>query len=51
METKKGPGLDVVTAEVEDGGVEYYVTMSADGTVEAVHKRIEALVEIPVALP
>lgn len=51
VETKKGPGLDVVTAEVESGGIEYYVTMDADGTIEAVHKRIEALVEIPVALP
>lgn len=51
VETKKGPGLDVITAEVESGGVEYYLTMSTAGTIEAVHKRIEALVEIPVAIP
>jgi len=51
VETKKGPGLDQVTAEVESGGVEYYVTMSPAGTIEAVHKRVEALVEIPVAIP
>lgn len=51
VETKKGPGLDLVTAEVESGGVEYYVTMNPDGTIEAVHKRVEALVEIPVATP
>ncbi|MGH1341421.1 MAG: hypothetical protein ACRBN8_07720 [Nannocystales bacterium] len=51
VETKKGPSLDIVTAEVESGGVEYYVTMSPQGAIEAVHKRIEALVEIPVALP
>lgn len=51
VETKKGPGLDVMTAEVESGGARYYLTMSADGTIEAVHKRIEALVEIPIAIP
>lgn len=51
VETKKGPGLDIMTAEVESGGVEYYLTLSTDGTIEALHKRIEALVEIPVAIP
>lgn len=51
VETKKGPGMDVLTAEVESGGVEYYLTLSPTGTIEAVHKRIEALVEIPVRAP
>ncbi len=51
VETKKGPDLDIITAEVEAAGVEYYVTMTPDGGIEAVHKRVEALVEIPVPVP
>ncbi len=51
VETKRGPGIDLMTAEVENDGLEYYVAMSTDGTIVAVHKRIEALVEIPVAIP
>lgn len=51
VETKKGPDLDIVTAEVEVGGVEYYVGLTPEGTIESVHKRIKALVEIPVPVP
>lgn len=50
-ETKKGPDLDVVTVEVEAGGTEYYVHMAPDGEIQSVHKRVEAIVEIPVAVP
>ena len=51
VETKQGPAMDVVTAEIEVGGVEYYLHMKPDGALESVHKRVEALVEIPVAMP
>jgi len=51
VETKKGPNLDIITAEVEAGGVEYYLDMTPDGGIQSVHKRIKALVEIPVAVP
>ena len=50
-ETKKGPDLDVITVEVEAGGTEYYVHMAPDGEIQSVHKRVEAIVEIPVAVP
>jgi len=51
VETKKGPDLDVLTVEVEAGGTEYYVHMAPDGEIQSVHKRVEAIVEIPVAVP
>ncbi len=49
VETKKGPEIDVFSVEVEHGGTEYYVQVSPDGTMQSVHKRIEATVEIPVS--
>jgi hypothetical protein len=51
VETKQGPAMDIVTAEVEVDGVEYYLHMQPDGALESVHKRVEALVEIPVPMP
>lgn len=51
VETKQGPAMDVVTAEIEVDGAEYYLHMKPDGALETVHKRIEALVEIPVPVP
>lgn len=51
VETKKGPALDLYSVEVEHEGTEYYVDVSPDGTVQSVHERIEATLEIPVSNP
>ncbi len=51
VETKQGPAMDVVTAEVEVNGIEYYVQLKPDGALQRVFKRVEAIVEIPVATP
>lgn len=50
-ETKKGPGMDVLTVEVRSGGTEYYLYMTPDGSIERVFKRVEAVVEIPTTVP
>lgn len=50
-ETKKGPTMDVITVEVVSGGVEYYLYLTPDGSIEQVFKRVEAVVEIPTAVP
>lgn len=51
VETKQGPAMDIVTAEVDVDGAELYLRMKPDGALESVHKRVEALVEIPVPMP
>ena len=47
-ETKKGPELDELTVEVEQGGRELYVRMRPDGSLIQVLRRVPAIVEIPL---
>lgn len=47
-ETKRGPGMDEVTIEVESEGVEYYLRVKPDGTVLAKLVRIPAILEVPI---
>ena len=47
-ESKKGPDVDQFSIEVESGGVEYYLIITPDGTMQHKLKRIPAIVEVPV---
>ena len=42
VETKQGDGIDEVTVEVEAGGKEYYLIMSAGGELKAKYLRVPA---------
>ncbi|MEM6990508.1 MAG: hypothetical protein AAF721_08425 [Myxococcota bacterium] len=48
VESKKGPGLDEITVELESGGVEYYFIVKPDGSDARKLRRIPAIVEVPV---
>jgi hypothetical protein len=47
-ETKKGPGIDEITVEVEVGGRELYVRLRSDGSLVQVLRRLPAVVEVPL---
>lgn len=47
-ETKRGPGLDELTVEIESGGQEFYVRIQPDGTVLAKLVRVPGVFEVPI---
>jgi hypothetical protein len=47
-ETKKGPEIDEVTVELQEGGRAFYVRLQPDGTVIQTLLRVPAVLEVPV---
>lgn len=47
-ETKKGPEIDELTVEVEQGGRELYLRLRPDGSLIQALRRIPAIVEVPL---
>lgn len=48
VETKKGPGIDLVTVEITEGGREYYLHFAPDGTLKKRYRKIPADVELEI---
>lgn len=47
-ESKKGPGIDELTVEVEHGGRELYLRLRPDGTLIQTLRRVPAIIEVPL---
>lgn len=47
-EHKTGPEMDEFTVEVDSQGVELYLQIASDGSLLSKHKRVPAVVEVPL---